>query len=56
MQKNDPYTPDNYTRFTMRIKTELFEQVKELAERDKRSAVKEIEFIIESYLSTHPKE
>lgn len=56
MSKSDPYTPDDYTRFTMRIKTELFERVKELAERDKRSAAKEIEFIVESYLSSLPKE
>lgn len=56
MSINDPYTPADYTRFTMRIKTELFDRVKELAEKDKRSAAKEIEFILEAYLSSLPKE
>ncbi len=28
MKKNDPYTRDDQTRFTMRIKTELLEKIK----------------------------
>jgi hypothetical protein len=50
MPKSDPYTPDDHTRFTMRIKTDLFEKVKREAEKDKRSAVKQIEYIIEQHL------
>lgn len=56
MSKNDPFTPDDYTRFTMRIKTELFDKVKLLAEQEKRSAAKQIEFILEQYLQTISKE
>ncbi len=45
------------TRFTLRIETALFEKVKELAKKNKRSAAKQIEFIIEDWLSqNNPKE
>ena len=46
---NDPYTKENATRFTLRIDTELFDKVKRQAEKNKRSAVKEIEFILERW-------
>ena len=37
------------TQFTMRINTSLWETVKKEADKNKRSAVKEVEFILESY-------
>lgn len=53
---NDKYTPEDYTRFTMRINTALFERIKILAEKEKRSAVKQIEFILEQYFQNIDKE
>lgn len=55
MQK-DPYTRDDQTRFTMRISSDLLEQLKAEAEKNKRSTAKEIEFILEQYISSLPKE
>lgn len=49
MGKNDPYTRDEDTRFTMRIETALLNKIKEQAQRNKRSTAKEIEFILEQY-------
>jgi hypothetical protein len=46
----DPYTPDDYTRFTLRINTALLEQIKTIAELEKRSTAKQIELILEQYL------
>ena len=43
MKKNDPSTRADQTRFTMRIDTELLEQIKAEAEKNKRSAATEIE-------------
>lgn len=43
------------TRFTMRINKALFEKVKDSAEKNKRSAVKEIEFILEKYFEDEEK-
>ena len=43
MKKNDPFTREDQTRFTMRIDTELLEQIKAEAEKNKRSAATEIE-------------
>ncbi len=37
MKRNDPYTRDDQTRFTMRINTELLEKIREDAEKNKRS-------------------
>lgn len=37
------------TQFTMRINTALWEVVKKSAEENKRSAVKEVEFILSQY-------
>ena len=56
MSANDPYTRDDQTRFTMRINTELLERIKAQAIRNKRSAAKEIEFIIEQYFENIHKE
>lgn len=50
MKKNDPFTREDQTRFTMRIDTELLEQIKAEAEKNKRSAAKEIEYILEQYI------
>ena len=41
---------EDQTRFTMRINTELLEQIKAEAEKSKRSAAKEIEYILEQYI------
>ena len=43
------------TRFTMRIDKAIFEKVKEHAVKNKRSAVKEIEFILEKYFEDNEK-
>lgn len=57
MARPDPYTPDGYTRFTMRINTELFDKIKAVAEQEKRSAAKQIEFILERWVAENaPKE
>lgn len=56
MPNSDPYTPEDYTRFTMRINSELFNRVKQLAEKEKRSAAKEIEFILEQYFQNTDEE
>ena len=45
-----PFTREDQTRFTMRINTELLEQIKAEAEKNKRSAAKEIEYILEQYI------
>ena len=39
------------TRFTLRIDSTLFERIKQLAKENKRSAAKQIEFILEDWLS-----
>ena len=39
----------NYTQFTMRIDNEVYEHVKNSAERNKRSIAKEIEYILEEW-------
>lgn len=56
MNPNDPYTSDDQTRFTMRISTDLLDKVKLEAAKHKRSTAKELEFIIEQYLSGRSKE
>lgn len=37
-------------RFTLRMDEELFETIKERAEKNKRSIAKEIEHLLENYL------
>ena len=57
MSKTDPYTPEGCTRFTMRLKTELFDKIKLCAVQEKRSAAKQIEFILEQWIAQNaPKE
>lgn len=57
MPRNDPYTPDDETRFTMRLDTELLNRIKARAQKTKRSAAKEIEFILEQWMNQNdPKE
>ena len=50
MTKNDPYTRDDQTRFTMRINSDLLDKIKLQAEKNKRSTAKEIEFILEQHI------
>ena len=50
MKKNDPYTRDDQTRFTMRINTELLEKIRADAEKNKRSTAKQIEYVLEQYI------
>ena len=56
MKKNDPYTRDDQTRFTMRSDSSLLDRIKAEAEKNKRSTAKEIEFILEQYVNTLPTE
>lgn len=56
MKNNDPFTRDDQTRFTMRINSDLLEKIKSEAERNKRSAAKQIEFILEQYIASLPTE
>lgn len=51
MKNNDPFTRDDQTRFTMRINSELLEKVKIEAEKSERSTAKQIEFILEQYIT-----
>ena len=57
MSENDPYTKEEDSRFTLRIPTTILDAIKEEAKKNKRSAGKQIEFILENWLSEHgPKE
>lgn len=58
MSANDPYTRETDSRFTLRIPTDLLEIIKEEAKANKRSTGKQIEFILEEWLSwqNKPKE
>lgn len=51
MKNRDPYTRDDQTRFTMRINSALLDKIKLEAEKNKRSTAKQIEFILEQYIS-----
>ena len=53
---HDPFTPDHQTRFTMRIETELLNKIKDQAVKNKRSAAKEIEFILEKFFEDNHEE
>lgn len=57
MSKKDAYTRDEDSRFTLRINTEILEAIKKEAQKNKRSTGKQIEFILENWLSqdTHSK-
>ncbi|MCW4387037.1 ribbon-helix-helix protein, CopG family [Limosilactobacillus oris] len=52
----DKYTKEGYHRFTLRIEEELYKKIKELADHDKRSISKEIEYIIEEHYGNNRKE
>lgn len=57
MINKDPYTKETDSRFTLRIPTELLNIIREEAKKNKRSAGKQIEFILEEWLNEHnPKE
>lgn len=56
MSKTDPYTREDQTRFTMRIDSSLLDRIKIEAEKNKRSTAKEIEFILDAYISQLPTE
>lgn len=51
MSTNDPYTKDGDARFTLRISAELLNTIKAEAEKNKRSTGKQIEFILEHWVS-----
>ena len=53
---NDKYTRPEDTRFKMRINTELLNKIKAQAQANKRSAAKEIEFILEQWILDNSKE
>lgn len=53
MSKKDPYTREEDSRFTLRIPTELLNIIREEAKKNKRSAGKQIEFILEQWLNEH---
>ncbi len=53
MMNKDPYTKETDSRFTLRIPTELLNTIREEAKRNKRSAGKQIEFILEEWLHQH---
>ena len=57
MSEKDPYTREEDSRFTLRIPTELLNIIREEAKKNKRSAGKQIEFILEQWINEHnPKE
>ncbi len=51
MSANDPYTREEDSRFTLRINSKLLEAIKLEAQKCKRSTGKQIEFILEQWLS-----
>ncbi len=53
MINKDPYTKETDSRFTLRIPTELLNTIREEAKKNKRSAGKQIEFILEEWLNEH---
>ncbi|MEG0830470.1 MAG: Arc family DNA-binding protein [Anaerovoracaceae bacterium] len=51
MSEKDHYTKQEDSRFTLRIPTELLELIREEARKNKRSTGKQIEFILERWIS-----
>lgn len=51
MTTKDPYTKETDSRFTLRIPSVLLDKVREEAKKNKRSAGKQIEFILEKWYS-----
>ncbi|MCZ8510481.1 hypothetical protein [Clostridioides difficile] len=56
MSNKDIYTREEDKRFTLRINKLLFEKIEQLAQKDKRSIGREIEFILEKYFKDNPVE
>ena len=56
MKNHDPFTRDDQTRFTMRINSDLLEKIKIEAEKNKLSTAKQIEFMLEQYMTALPTE
>ncbi|EGT3754087.1 TPA: hypothetical protein KN209_002153 [Clostridioides difficile] len=56
MSNKDIYTREEDKRFTLRINKLLFEKIEQLAQKDKRSIGREIEFILEKYFEDNPVE
>ncbi len=57
VSNNDPFTREEDSRFTLRIPKELLDVIRDEARRNKRSAGKQIEFILEQWLGERdPKE
>ena len=44
---------EDRTQFTMRINTELWIKLKQIAEANKRSATKQVEFIIDEFVKNY---
>lgn len=44
---------ENVTQFTMRVDTQLWEKVKKIAEDNKRSAAKQVEFILDKFVKEY---
>lgn len=53
MNLNDKYTREDETRFTLRINTEILNAIKDIAKINRRSAAKQIEFILDEYLKNN---
>lgn len=53
MSEKDPFTKETDSRFTLRIPTELLDIIREEAKKNKRSAGKQIEFILEQWVDEH---
>lgn len=51
MSEKDPYTKESDSRFTLRIPTKLLDTIRAEAKKNKRSAGKQIEFILEEWLN-----
>lgn len=49
-KEKDPWTRQDEQRFTLRLKLDIYNPIKEIAKREKRSTAKQIEFILEEYL------
>ena len=45
-----------YSPFSLRVSEELLDKIKYIAEENKRSTNKEIEYILEMYVKTYEKE
>ena len=46
------YMEEERTQFTLRINTKIWEKLKKIAAANRRSAAKEVEYIIEQYIKS----